>query len=304
MVTRTMNSERASFDQQYEALTTGTAVVDLANWSSISITGADRAKFLNNFCTNDVKRLGPRDSFEAFFTNVKGKIVGHGLVECQSDELVFVGSPGQAETLVAHLDRYVIRDDVQLRDTTQECRYMVVAGSNESYTNESGISWPLFGRSDIRVVDGKSDASLLTMEKRGFLAIDKEALNAVRIESGFPLFGIDFGDDNLPQEIGRDKQAISFTKGCYLGQETVARIDALGHVNQQIVGVRFVGCEVPALSLELSKDGAIVGRVTSICYSPKLASPLGLAMVRRASNAVGTRLESAAGECEVVALPA
>jgi tRNA-modifying protein YgfZ len=303
MVTNTMNSERAIIDEQYAALTTGTAVVDLTDWSSISITGDDRVKFLNNFCTNDLKQLGLGGCCEVFFTNVKGKIVGHGLVECRIDELVFLGSPGQAEKLAAHLDRYVIREDVQLRNTTSESRFVMVAGSNESYANESGIPWPLFARSDVRVIDGKSNVSLASLEDRGYVNSGGEAFDVVRIESGFPLFGVEFGEDNLPQEIGRNKQAISFTKGCYLGQETVARIDALGHVNQQIVGVRFLGSEVPRPSLELTKDAVRVGRMTLACYSPKLGAPLGLAMVRRGANAIGTRLESPMGECEVIALP-
>src|SRR3954469_11273132 len=106
------SSDSSSFDREYQALKLGRAVVDLSGWSSISITGADRQAFLNNFCTNDVKRLVDGVCCEAFFTNVKGKIVGHGVIQCQDTEMVFVGAPGQASRLVEHLDRYVIREDV------------------------------------------------------------------------------------------------------------------------------------------------------------------------------------------------
>jgi hypothetical protein len=129
------------------------------------------------------------------------------------------------------------------------------------------------------------------------------ALETLRIESGTPLLGVDFDERNLPQEVGRDAQAISFTKGCYLGQETVARIDALGHVNQRIAGVRFGGDAPPFAGTELTRGGAAVGRVTSAAWSPRLAAPLALAMVRREHGAPGTALESALGPCEVVALP-
>jgi folate-binding protein YgfZ len=105
------------------------------------------------------------------------------------------------------------------------------------------------------------------------------------------------------QEVNRDRQAISFTKGCYLGQETVARIDALGHVNQKLVGVRFMGDENPAVGTELMNNGLSVGRVTSATYSPQLRAALALAMVRRESNVPGTLLESVRGECEVISLP-
>ena len=99
------------------------------------------------------------------------------------------------------------------------------------------------------------------------------------------------------------REAISFTKGCYLGQETVARIDALGHVNQRLVNVRFLGAEMPPAGSELSRAGAAVGQIASIYFSPRLNGMLALAMVRREANSVGTRLNSATGDCEVVAPP-
>jgi hypothetical protein len=126
---------------------------------------------------------------------------------------------------------------------------------------------------------------------------------AVRIEAGLPLFGVDFNADNLPQEVGRDAVAISFTKGCYLGQETVARIDALGHVNRQLAGVRFSGEAAPAAETKLTHAGAEVGQVTSASYSPQLKAPLALAMLRRGHNSPGAQLDSPAGAAEVVALP-
>src|SRR5688500_1455875 len=121
-------SAPATFDEQYEALRSGCGVVDLCGWSSITLTGNDRQTFLNNFCTNDIKRLTVGESREAFFTNVKGKIVGHGVVSCRENELVIIGVPQLAPRLIEHLDRYIIREDVQLRDTTGGRSYVLVAG--------------------------------------------------------------------------------------------------------------------------------------------------------------------------------
>jgi folate-binding protein YgfZ len=123
------------------------------------------------------------------------------------------------------------------------------------------------------------------------------------VEAGFPLFGHDIGEDNLPQEVGRDAQAISFKKGCYLGQETVARIDALGHVNRLLCGVKFTADTVPAGGTTLVAAGKEVGHVTSAVWSPRLKSALALAFVRRLHATAGTRLESEAGAAEVVTLP-
>jgi folate-binding protein YgfZ len=125
----------------------------------------------------------------------------------------------------------------------------------------------------------------------------------VRIEYGMPLYGRDITLENLPQEVNRNAQAISFTKGCYLGQETVARIDALGHVNRLLVVVKFAGERIPSPGDELQIEGKPVGQVTSAAFSPRVSKPLALAYVRTASAAPGTRLASPVGDAEVVALP-
>ncbi len=300
-----MSGDRtATFEEQYEALRSGCGVVELTQWSSVTVTGADRQSFVNSFCTNDIKRLKPSDSCEAFFLNVKGKIVGHGLVTCRDEELVFIGAPGQAQQLVEHLDRYLIREDVQLQDSTHE-RIFVISAAAVDITVVS-FPWNLIGDEAARIFEYaplKMPFLHRLISQRGLPLVGLPGFNAARIEAGVPLFGLDFGGHNLPQEVGRDKPAISFTKGCYLGQETVARIDALGHVNQRIVGVRFFGADVPEVGAELSQLGATVGRVSSASFSPKLGAPLALAMVRREANVAGTRLESAAGECEVIELP-
>jgi tRNA-modifying protein YgfZ len=296
-------SESADFEQQYRALQQGKAFCALAGWSSISIRGKDRQAFLHNFCTNDVKRLIPGTSCEAFFTNVKGKIVGHGIVGCVDDELTFVGAPGQAGPIIEHLDRYIIREDVQLADTTDTRTYVLMVGEHENHKGAFSSS-ALTGRNS-QIVSSESTTALSDFNRklteRGFVSVQRLAFSAARIESAFPLFGVDFDESNLPQEVGRDREAISFTKGCYLGQETVARIDALGHVNQQLLSVRILGSEMPSVGSELSQVDVVVGRITSICFSPQLDAVLGLAMVRREANAIGARLNSAVGDCEVMA---
>jgi folate-binding protein YgfZ len=273
-------------------------------WSSVTIAGRDRHSFLQNFCTNDLKRVQQGDSCEAFVLKVKGKIVGHGLVTCSEEELVFLGAPGQAPRLVEHLDRYVIREDVQLRDSTSE-RCFVITAAAVDITHVS-FSWNLIGTEAALVFEIATlemPAFFRLISERGIRPVGLPGFDAARIEAGVPLFGVDFDEYNLPQEVGRDRQAISFTKGCYLGQETVARIDALGRVNQRIVGVRFFGDELPNAGAELSRAGAALGRVTSAVFSPKLAAPLALAMMRRDACSLGTRLDSAVGACEVIDLP-
>ena len=294
---------------QYHALRAGFGVYPLDGWSSVTFSGSDRQVFLNNFCTNDVKRLVPGERCEAFVTNVKGKVLGHGLVDCRREELVFITVPAQAASLVEHLDRYIIREDVQLRDSTAERAFLLVSGGDcagQAPEAERWIRWRLLETEICGVVEA-TPAELPRVAQEllaaGAVECSTAAFHAMRIEAGTPLFGVDFKADNLPQEVGRDEFAISFTKGCYLGQETVARIDAMGHVNQSLVGVRFAGPNVPPVGLELTSGEKSVGRVTSASYSPRLDSPLALAMVRRPWTQTGTCLESASGACEVVDLP-
>jgi tRNA-modifying protein YgfZ len=303
-----MNPDLATpFEREYEALRSGRACFELTDWLSISVTGKDRQSFLHNFCTNDVNGLAPGESCEAFFTNVKGKIVGHGLVTNREREVLILGPPGQAAKLVDHLDRYVIREDVQLTDNAGKRVYILLTGG-DIVPGTATLSWDLVGQRPARILEltsleASSPDSVLDGIRDRYLPISSETFTAARIEGGVPLFGVDFDENNLPQEVGRDKEAISFTKGCYLGQETVARIDALGHVNRRIVGVRFFGDDRPQRGAELTLRGAEVGHVTSVAFSPQLGAPVALAMLRREANAPGTKLESPVGECEVIQLP-
>jgi len=299
--------ELATFDREYEALREGRTIIHLDGWSSISITGTDRQAFLNNFCTNDVKRLSLGESCEAFFTNVKGKTIGHGVIWCRERELVFFGAPFQGRVLAEHLDRYIIREDVQVRDTTTERTFLLVGSHalNAEWSLNS-ITWNLSGNNGSKIVEVSSASgadSSLAPDDPETAAAKSKALAAARIEAGVPLYGVDFDESNFPQEVGRDREAISFTKGCYLGQETVARIDALGHVNQRIVGVAFSGDEVPWPEMELTYNAAKVGEVTSATFSPAISRPLAFAIVRREAHSVGTQLESRIGDAEIIALP-
>lgn len=300
-----MTSAPPSWQRDYEALRDGAGFVELPGWTSVTFAGKDRQTFLNNFCTNEVKKLTAGQSCEAFITNVKGRTIGYGLVDCRADEVAFITVPGQAAALLPHFDRYIIREDVQLSDTSAARAYFYF-GADPQLPIGRWIAWDLLGRVTGGLLEVATEVAELIhgAEVAGdYSKCDLPAFEALRIEAGTPLFGMDFNDSNLPQEIGRDRQAISFTKGCYLGQETVARIDALGHVNQQLAGVRFDGSSLPAPGVELQKDGVTVGRVMSATFSPQLDAPLALAMVRRETNAVGTRIESADGAAEVVKLP-
>lgn len=322
----------ASFEIQYAALTERAAFVALDDWTTVLVSGADRATFLHNMCTADVRALAAGQGAEAFFTDVKGKIVAHAFILAGAEDHWLVGGPGQAERLIAHLDRYIIREDVQLADHSAEAAWTLVAG-RESATAIDGLThqaeltpklpWAHtaveIGGGAVRLVccklpwPGGFLTACLAASVRDFrdalgaggvVSASEPAWLALRVESGWPLLGVDFDGTNLPQEVGRDAAAISFRKGCYLGQETVARIDALGHVNKRVTTVRVDGGAPPAIGAELLVGGQSVGHLTSACWSPHLSVPLALAMVRRGHNEAGARLECGGVLAEVIATPA
>jgi tRNA-modifying protein YgfZ len=319
----------ADFLAQYEALTAGVGISPLAGRTIIDVTGADRAQILQSFTTNDVMKLAPGRGCEAFVTNAQGKTIGHLLIFREAEKHVFDTTAGQAATLISHFERYVITEDVQFTDRTIEVADLLVAGPKASAVLASvfGGEIPadllahaagaIAGRPVIlRRVEyagpvayflqaSAGDAAAITaaLSAAGAVTCNAEAIEAARLEAGFPLFGIDITADNLPQEAARDQRAISFTKGCYLGQETVARIDAVGHVNRLLVGLKFSGQELPPSGLALLAGDQQVGHVTSAAWSPRLGAPLALGYIRRMHAKPGAPLSSASGAAEVVNLP-
>lgn len=310
---------------EYGRLTGASALVDVSSRTQIELAGADRAVFLQRLCTNDLRKLVPGAGCEIFFTNVQGKVLGHGFVFCTPDSLVVETVPDQEHNLLQHLDRYLIRENVVLTPRTQDWAELFLAGpAAPAVLTQAGLPVPagrlqhengnsprpvavrrveLTGPNGFLLSCGRPDLPDLreALLGRGAAPCGWRAFEAARIEAGTPFFGQDISDDHLPQEVARDALAISFTKGCYLGQETVARIDALGHVNKTLCGVRFQA--MPGPGAELSAAGKPAGIVASVAESPKLGGPLALAYVRRGHHAPGTRLESASGVAEVVQLP-
>ena len=240
-------------------------LVETAGWftrprTHVELTGADRAKFLHNFCTSEIRKLPEGRGCEAFITTGQGKVFDFILVFAGPESLTIASPPGSGERLVAHLDRYLIREQVELHDRSHAWTEFVVAGPEAAaLLTRLGITEPPagpwgetlveLGGQPVRVRSTAefgvpAYALVVANESREHVArllseaggapVDPGVGELLRVEAGFPAYGQDISDKNLPQEVARDDRAISFTKGCYLGQETVARIDALGHVNRTL----------------------------------------------------------------------
>ena len=296
-----------------------TGFVALPPRTVIDVTGNDRATFLHNLCTADVQVLQPGQGTEAFFTDVKGRVLAHGFVLCGDDSLTIDTVGEQAAILMSHLDRYIIREDVKLHDRSREFAYLIVCGESCAACvdltfgaapketlghigqSEAVIRSPMVNMTNflVRLPATEIAKAQTHLEEAGAVKCGLQAFELLRIEACFPYYGLDITDRNLPQEVGRNKQAISFTKGCYLGQETVARLDALGHVNWELSVLRGDSAAGLASGSELEADGEVVARVGSSVNTPDGQLSL-LAYVRAAVAKPGQVLETSMGTFQVL----
>lgn len=244
----------------------GFAVVE--GWSAVEATGPEAGKFLQGFCTNDVLKLSDGESCEAMFTDVKAHVVAYGWVARPWEQhyVILLASP-RAEALNAHLDRYLIREEVEL--TAKPLPSVHIAHQSE------GVRLETFG-AGVRITDSPpANGNRLTPDE----------FERLRLKLRIPLDGADVDERNLPQEIDRNEQAISFTKGCYLGQEPVARIDALGRVNWLLRTVEIDG-PPPERDATLLLGEKSAGRITSAVATE--TGSLALAYVRREQAEAGS----------------
>jgi len=308
---------------EYAAAVSDAALFDVSRRSQIELTGEDRVKFLHGFCTNNVKGLRPGTGCEAFITNVKGRIVGHVHLFAEEDSLWLESVPDAEATLTPHLDRYIINEDVQLVGSSDEWGELFVCGPR---AGELLRTWgvdvgdlslyehrrvELGGTTvSVRRVELTDPPGYLLSAPRGSLAalwrILREggfapagslALEALRIEAGVPWHGVDITSDHLAQEAARTARAVSFTKGCYLGQEPIARLDALGHVNRELRGLRLERGPVPEAGTAVLSpdDGGEIGRMTSAALSFADGRPVALACLRRQFTQPDARVLVACG---------
>ena len=319
----------------YTALRQQAALLSLRSGTRVALSGADRVTFLNAFCTADMKKLQPGQGAEAFITNHQGKAAGHVLILVEPERLLLLGAPGQAETLIKHLDRFVISERVEFQDQSADTSRLLLAGTDaEKVLHKIGIEPPAARLQHSRTeIDGVEvlcvrvdvlaplPAFLLCAPRdsidllqalitvAGVETADPETCDAVwtmaRVEAGYPLYGQDITEENLPQEVCRNEQAISFTKGCYLGQETIARLDALGHVNRVLTGLKLPSGSDIKPGETIQQGDKKLAQITSVAWSPKLQQPLALAYVRTLHATPGKKLALADGEAqaEVVKLP-
>ena len=301
-------------------LTESCGLLDRSERGKLALSGRDAASFLQGQVTNDVERLVEGEGCYAAFLTPKGKMLGDLRVLFADGELLLDTERVALQDLFNMIRRFSIGYDVELEKRTLERGLLTligpdvdhVVGTGELPATEHSHRPIILDGIDARAIRTDSGIDLLCLAAetetvrsaltgRGAVPVSEEAAECLRIERGRPLYGVDLDDTVIPQEAGLNERAVSFTKGCYVGQETVARLHYRGKPNRHLRGVRLSASYPPGTELLLGDR--IVGRLTSVVESPRFG-PIGLALVRReAEPGVVLVLKGEDGTAEVVALP-
>jgi aminomethyltransferase len=296
----------------YEALRSGAAWLDLSPRGRIVATGDDRARLLHAITTNHIQGLGPGAGCYAFLLNVQGQIQADLNILCFADRFLLDTEPEAAERVLAHIDKYIIADDVTLEDARERLTAVAVEGPEaESVMASLGAPAPAAdyahaawnarivqrasstGAPGFRLFLDAADRARLVeeLERAGARPATAAEARIVRLEHGRPRYGEDILETTLPQE-SRQMHAVHFNKGCYLGQEIVERVRARGRVNRLLAALDIHAEEPPAPRTRLNAGGADAGEITSAAYSPALARVVALAYVRAPHAEPGTELDA------------
>ncbi len=282
----------------------------------VHVAGADADKVINNQCTNDIKKLQVGHVCETFITNVRGWCVEHGYV-CKLDgEILLVGQFGNAANLTNHIERYVVREDARVANLSNEKSvWLLDAGEVTLLAQEFGLrsfrpklgefhacamgdlqmfiaSTSMLTAGDQLMVGNLADRAkaLATIQSAGISLQTTAQFELQRILSFWPRTGFEILEKSLPQELDRDTSAISFTKGCYLGQETIARLDARGQLQKKICLLRVDTASWLAGGTPVLRDEQPVGHITSAAFSESRGHTVALAYLRRGNFEPGLNL--------------
>jgi folate-binding protein YgfZ len=267
-------------------------LIDLSNRAKIRVTGADRVRFLNGQLTNDLREAKPGQTTYACVLTAKGKLCGDLFVTPIEDAFLLDCHPALRETLTARLEKYAIADDVEFSDQTDEfCLFHTLTPELPSTILPEGI----VSRSNRFGTEGYDLLVPVTLKNVVPQLLKEQALataevETFRIERGIPEWGHELNEDVIPNEAGLDRTAISYTKGCYVGQEVISRLKGLGHVNRKLYGVQLIeGSVLTNGDKLLNESGQQTGFVTSAARSEQLGAWIGLAYVKRNFDQPGSR---------------
>ncbi len=298
----------------------GAGLIDLSSRARIEVSGTEAVQFLNGLVTNDVKSLEEGAWMFAAFPNVQGRLLANTRVLRRGDKFLFDTEAATHERVLKTLERFTLAGDFRVADSTAQTAVLSVQGARAGEIIRAilGEEAARIERARVAVVEWRD--SLITVIRATHTAEDGfdlftdataapelwealtsagappvgfEALETLRIEAGLPRYGVDMSDTNVVLEAALD-DAVSYTKGCYIGQEIIARIHWRGHVAKRLAGLSFDDADDKAAPPHDSRiraiDGKEIGRVTSSTFSPRLKRVVALGYVRYDYLAPGTEV--------------
>ncbi len=265
------------------------------------VGGRDRAKFLQGMLTNDIVKLAKGQSILSSILSPKGKLVAEFIVHHWGESFALESDRSLQNTIESNLKKYVLGADVTFSTSPQSLVFSFFGPEAEkkltSYRNDTVF----IGAFDFPVRPTFTILSPKEISAEG-APLSEAAYEALRIEAGIPRFGMDVTEDQLLLEVPHLALGVSYTKGCYIGQETIARLHARGeNLAWRLMGVVSEGEIQKGDSIRLGEK--VVGKVTSTTYSPRFRQNLALALIHRDAFEPGTTVSIPAGEAKVVSLP-
>lgn len=324
-------------EAEYRAAREAAGIVDLGFRGLLRVAGSERLRWLNGQITQDVKALRADEGKPAAVLSAKGHLLAD-LSVAGSADAVWIDLPrARAAAVREAFERHIIADDVQVEEQSHRFARLLVVGPRAADVVSAALraevgSLAPWHQAEVRLDDApirlvaagwlrSPGFDLVTPAERaaglwsvlaragrdlGARPVGMDALEALRLEAGWPWFGVDFDERHLLME-ALTADHVSFTKGCYIGQEVVIRVEHQGRLNKRLCGLMIHSDAVPPPAAPLTRDGRAVGHVTSAAHSPALGRPIALGYVHRDSWSPGTRLALAGPdgprEAEVVPLP-
>jgi folate-binding protein YgfZ len=271
--------------------------LDLSERAKFRITGTDRLRFLNGQITNDLRKASETSGIEACILNAKGKTDAHIFVSALEQSFLVDAAADLRETIKVRLDRYVIADDVQIEDVTDQFSLFHML-SQQPPALESGriVSVRRFAEPgwDIWAEAARHGALLQELSLRWTLC-DSNAAEVMRIEQGIPRWGRELTEEIIPIEANLEQRTIDYQKGCYIGQEVISRMKMSGQTSKRLCGLISVD-DIPLQpGMKLVCPSAPVkevGWITSTTRSEKIGKEIALGYVKRGFNSAGTKLDA------------
>lgn len=306
--------------EEYQAVRNNVGIVDLSHRGKLRLSGREHVKFLQGMLTNDVNKLEEGRGMYATLLTVKGRVISDMTVYREKESMLLDLEPGLNEKIREHLIKFRLSYRANIEDVTENLALLSVHGPNsrkllqktigENFPELSEYGFLVKGVNGYQIMIARANRTgeegydvFVTSEggntlweslaengkEVGLKPVGLDTMEILRIEAGIPKYGVDVTENTIPIEAGL-WHALNFEKGCYVGQEVIARIKWRGHVNWHLVGLKIEGDGLPLSGDKIVHDGREIGYVTSSTFSPILKKVIALGYIRREFRDPGTKV--------------